>query len=895
MLFHSYNVVRAPFLEMMRMPIALSVFISSRKQARSNLANLEPGNQLMTISTTADLLSPCRQYSIIIHYNISLRSNICPSVPFFATQHSPMMNEKTPRTPASSRSIIRKHSPYCESTGPIVQEGFVAARIRALQGFSNQAQIATRSHSPLTPCPPRGLHVYKVHGPPKPSVALKPVPTSTTKRFHPDILSKNHRSLASASGRLIRSSDVAPAFPTQEQQSSLEPNTPGRLIWDSAAEILSLNLFKDTVPSSHSQRNQDRVTALGTQYGSLSEVDQIDNVPVGNSSPSEKAILSPHAIQADLVEPWATWDCLPKTEHRHSDYGHEQALKPRRSIADKLGSMVEQSWVGGDPFGKVHNNDKFASPITACKFHIHDTIRNTNLDSRSYSMSEMPRLKNVPSYSGSISVSSAKTRSESQHSTGQETPLHVKQKQPRTFVYRGGSQKRRQRPSKGSPGASSVQRSSSDSGLHYLKSAPANPTAKRRAWTLHHLGHSTSNHSHIQREAPPTVWPHCAQDRRSSEQDHELMRSPPSREGSIRSIPKSDFDLTMLRDEQLGQDFAALSKIRGSRRSSSNTKASTRSASRSTSFFKKFPWYKVALVDKQTVVPDLSKEGRGNDRTSRSTRAIQHGPTFNQIELSRGVSRSHTLVERGHEEDTNAPKTLNPQTQGSIDQQAMNAVTSDYTAYSQPSLQLLKSPQGMDGRPALDGNQREPQRLQDSHATNLKITKERLIRNPPQVVKDVIGHAQSPTSTGPFGTQPRIPSESRSMDASFESPMSDNIVQSPQPQWPEVKESSRHADNRLEQSSSGSGTARRGEEFTASPDPSHQLRSQVVTLSPKRLGSLTDSLPASVHEPVRREVRGRAKGIKKVQVTVTFDGAEDLVIEARLLKKNRQEQWGTMA
>lgn len=63
-------------------------------------------------------------------------------------QHSSdMMNEWTPKTPVSSGSIIRTHSSYYESAGPVVPEGFVAARVRALHAL-NHAEIATRSHGP---------------------------------------------------------------------------------------------------------------------------------------------------------------------------------------------------------------------------------------------------------------------------------------------------------------------------------------------------------------------------------------------------------------------------------------------------------------------------------------------------------------------------------------------------------------------------------------------------------------------------------------------------------------------------------------------------------------------------------------------------------------------------
>ncbi|MCJ1289641.1 hypothetical protein MMC34_001174 [Xylographa carneopallida] len=60
-----------------------------------------------------------------------------------------------PRTPRSlGRSVVRYHSPYCEATGPIVEEGTVAARIQALQNAAKDNLDIIRSHTPVTPTPP---------------------------------------------------------------------------------------------------------------------------------------------------------------------------------------------------------------------------------------------------------------------------------------------------------------------------------------------------------------------------------------------------------------------------------------------------------------------------------------------------------------------------------------------------------------------------------------------------------------------------------------------------------------------------------------------------------------------------------------------------------------------
>ena len=65
-----------------------------------------------------------------------------------------LTQDNTLDTTSSPYSMTPMHSPYCEARGPIVQEGFVAARVRALNALQhhNEAYRAT-SHSPMIPCP----------------------------------------------------------------------------------------------------------------------------------------------------------------------------------------------------------------------------------------------------------------------------------------------------------------------------------------------------------------------------------------------------------------------------------------------------------------------------------------------------------------------------------------------------------------------------------------------------------------------------------------------------------------------------------------------------------------------------------------------------------------------
>lgn len=760
-----------------------------------------------------------------------------------------MTKEQAPKTP---RSIVRNHSPYSESTGPIVQEGFVAARVRALQGFSDKTKNATRSPYPLTPCP---LHVYKSRNPTRPSFAFKP------QEQHP--------------------------FPgtTMPRRSTISDRRTG---------IPSATLFKDTVLPSATTICQGHLIAPSTTHDLSSKLkrDDVDDAPLASSLPSEKSILSPHAIKADLVEPLATWNCLSQTEDRNDDYIREQTSKPRGSIADKLGSMVERGWVGGDVFGKVYGDDDLVFDTTTSSFKISDT----RVDSRTEPVEDIYQLKQVPSHSRSLSLSNPESRSESQHSEGQSTPPQVQQKKPKECMNQS-PQEQGKREVKRNHAPNSPQRSSSDAGV---QTDLAMRKGKRRAWTLHHFGRSESNHRGIQPEAYPTSWTNYDWDYHSSKQCHGSTGLPPSRENSV---AQSGFDLSMPNGERLSHDSSALSKRNRSRRSSAHTKSSTRSGSRSPSFFKRFPWYKVALVDKQPVAYSVSKGGCRDNRISTATQAAYPDSNPKVIELSRGVSKSPTPIKCGDQEDDNRSDPTPAQPQGVIYQQAIDATASCYTSYSQPSLQPMISPLEMKEQEAPKQIYRMIEHPLGSHNASLKVGEERS-RYPNQLTKYVVRQEHGSAGAGRLRTPPKASSQSGSVDASSQLAAAGDVLQVFSTEGPEVMEQSRiqspkssHAtssEKLLEKKSSGSETARPKEGLSARPSLYHGPRLDMASLTPQYLGNGTRSLPATVersdqHGPTPREFQGGGKGIKKIQVTVTFDGAEDLVVEATLRKRDQHK------
>ena len=68
---------------------------------------------------------------------------------------STMMEQSSISSKPTRDLVIRYHSPYCEATGPVVQPGTVAARIKALQKAQRELSEETgRSHTPTSTHPP---------------------------------------------------------------------------------------------------------------------------------------------------------------------------------------------------------------------------------------------------------------------------------------------------------------------------------------------------------------------------------------------------------------------------------------------------------------------------------------------------------------------------------------------------------------------------------------------------------------------------------------------------------------------------------------------------------------------------------------------------------------------
>lgn len=174
---------------------------------------------------------------------------------------------------------MRSHSTYCEATGPIVDEGFVAARIRDLQRVYHQKRMSTQSHSPMSPCPiyPR-LQKYESFSRAEPYESpIGSSPTRTIESITPRSLRQN---LVSA--RYLRNSDSFKAWNRStdnlDQSKFLWSRYPNQIRKGYSASSSNLNDSVDEQIISTPSRASDRkkhVPQIGRRL--LQEADQGPN------------------------------------------------------------------------------------------------------------------------------------------------------------------------------------------------------------------------------------------------------------------------------------------------------------------------------------------------------------------------------------------------------------------------------------------------------------------------------------------------------------------------------------------------------------------------------------------------------------------------------------------
>ena len=262
------------------------------------------------------------------------------------------MKEWPPSKLGPEIAIQCKHSPFCESAGPVVREGFVANRIRLLQHLEAQALAGDRSHSPIIVSPQRRVWPSESRNPTEPIGLLwsAPYESVNAKKEKPNRHSEQV-ALQREEGLLETPAQDYP-FTSASLLHVLGKNglecelgdlhnlcdqyTDDTNIPDEPASCSKItNLFE---PHSHlvtSTKSEEGAAARSTSYR--------------ESQPSGHEITGPGPISSDLADSLTLLTCFPQDAFPGSendlDVQHGRPCSPRRkSVAHKLDSIMERQW-----------------------------------------------------------------------------------------------------------------------------------------------------------------------------------------------------------------------------------------------------------------------------------------------------------------------------------------------------------------------------------------------------------------------------------------------------------------------------------------------------------------------------------------------------------------------
>ena len=767
-------------------------------------------------------------------------------------QHRSLTRTKEwrPNTPASQKSPVRYHSPYCEATGPIVQDGFVASRIRTLQALSNHESKPIRSHSPMLECPQSWQHNHEHHTPPTPGSSAKSSveghdgpKSETSNDDHGNALSnRNQEQCNQVSVQMTGLSDAVPAQ---------------RLI------DLRLQAHQDQSPIELPESSATRSPHSDT-------IAIEDSTAVGRRTPSEDGILSPRALPASLAEPSKAWRDNSQTGSYDLDSSHNQNLRPRRSIADRLGSMVERGWVGCDVSGKAHNSREASESIVGESTHKERVKRRSRSLEQHQQRRRLLSLKRHRSFCHSrVATNTQKSgiekisdeHSDNHYPLGKYTPPTPVQDVVREIKVRKRG----------------AQRSSSDAELYREENCASNSSARHGMWSLRHL--SRLQRSQSQQFELETISSGHGSSQGHGKQDRKTINHFLS-SGNTKREQKQEPQA--LPDDQLDEGSETTSLTLTSSRASINTAHSTRSATRSGSWFKKYRFLpKLVPAENSPALWDFSNEHPNGSAAIRANGDCQRDSLVQSDQHGAGNSKTSSLARNGSGEADAMPQNVSP----------------DFI-----KLRTTGSPQGSES--SLMSEQMKSLIEPPTTSCPLFAVAESPMRKqehyPPNQVDCFSEHVEHPIPT-PSPTQSNRPSKSRGTDAILATVVScksnGEEVTRHSPMNSQASTPTGSTNIRLEKSldlislALSHGNSPTCVTPTASPQ---QLDSDVIELPLEHSADPAQSSP-QVDEATQTVGRGRRaseKKIKKIQVTITLDGAEELVIEAKLQRRAGWEGWG---
>ena len=599
--------------------------------------------------------------------------------------------------------------------------------------------------------------------------------------------------------------------------------------------------------------------------------------------------MSPRAIPASLVEPSKVWRDISQRGSYDNDNSHTQNLRPKRSIADRLGSMVERGWVGCEVFGKAHNGREASGSIAG------QSTPNERVKRRSRSLVEhrqgtrslsLKRHRSFPprrvaSNTRKSSIEKLSDENDNNHyplgEHTQPTPVHE--------AARGITVKKR-----------GTQRSSSDAELYGEESCASSSSGRHREWSLRHLGRLRRSQSQqFELEPLSSGQGREKQDRKTI--NHFLSSGNTKRE--------QDQKPQAFPDDQQGEESELTSLTPSSRRTSTNTTHSARSAARSGSWFKKYRFLpKLVPVDNPPALWDFSNEDPNGSAAIRANGDSQQDLPVQSDQHEACDSKTsclpkHEFGEAEIKTDASLMETCISKGLGTTDK--VETMAQNISPHS-IELRITASPRGSEG----SGMSEQIKSLIKPTPTSCPLFVDaesplrKQERSPPKQVDYFSEYREHPLPS-PSPPQVKHPTKSRGSDVTLATavPSESNGEEVTQhsPMDSQASTPTASMTFRLKESLGwvspvlGHDDTPRRRSSKALPQ---RLEPDVTELPLGRAADPTQSSP-QVDEATQTLGRGRRaseKKIKKIQVTITLDGAEELVIEAKLQRRAGWEAWG---
>ena len=263
-------------------------------------------------------------------YTVVLHRILFQALHAYVMRDSPVCSPKCRKETSPEKPTVRGHSVYCQATGPIVEEGFVAARIQTLQLIQNESNGRLRSHSPMTPCHLPFVEMFEAKS--HQNIQTTPMPLQISSRRWPPGTVERHTSPNHSRDYYISTSNTS-------SQGTLE--TP-RHVSDNAQTVKISKTSASSTPLSKAGHDKDP---------------SADNTIASESTSKSNMVLSSLHLNANPLRPLEDLSSLLQStpdELRPSLDIQKPTLRPDTNDAARLDSMVGHGLVGSGIPAEFH-------------------------------------------------------------------------------------------------------------------------------------------------------------------------------------------------------------------------------------------------------------------------------------------------------------------------------------------------------------------------------------------------------------------------------------------------------------------------------------------------------------------------------------------------------------